>query len=204
MAGILRAMLRHATVCLALLLGTGLLGCPQQARTQAPTGSGGRGERTETRVTTPQPEDRGTPAASIGDVATGVALELPDGWTARAGRGDVVASAWGPGEDAVRVQLRTWDGDEDSLRPLLDRDPWSWSAAGPYAEIAVADGEPVVAAWREASGADPDREWIVFAWFFRVGDRGLGVLARVPVADVEAGWRTAVGILDGATRRSGA
>ena len=130
-------------------------------------------------------------------------LVLPDAWTATGGRGDVIATAWGPGADPVRVQLRRWDGDPASLRPLMDRDPWSWSASGPYADIPVADGEPVVAAWRAVGSDDAPGEWIVFSWFFLVDGEGLGVLARVPLTSLEDGWRVAAQILASATRQGG-
>lgn len=202
MAGILRAMLRPSTACLVLCLAALSAACPRATRTPAPEGSADGQTGTPDEVAEVEPEDRGRSASEVRDRGTGVGFELPEGWTVAGGRGDVVASAYEPGDGAMRLQLRRWDGDPDSLAPLLDRDPWSWSAEGPYAHVPVADGEPLVAAWRVDDPVIGDT--VVFAWFFRVASDGLGVLMRVPVTRIEEGWETAEAILATGARRGGA
>ena len=196
MAGILGAMLRRLTTLAGLCWVVLVLGaCPQARRTPPPDASGAPDDGQHRPASGAEPEDRGDAASTISDGRTGVEIALPDGWTARSGPGDVVATAWEPASDAVRVQIRRWDGDPSALEALMARDPWSWSAPGPYAAIPVADGDPVVTVWREGDAPSPAEEWIVFGWFFLVHGEGVGFVAHVPVSRIEEGWRTATSIL---------
>ncbi len=179
--------------------------CPQSQRTSNAQGSGsadpaGRGVGGATAA----PEDRGAPAGSVVDRRTGLHLDLPEGWTARSGPGGVISTAWEAAQAPVRLQLIPWDGDPGALDALMAPDPWSWSAPGPYAAVRVADGEPIVTTWREGDAASPADEWVVFGWFFLVDGRGVGLLARVPVSRLEAGWVTANAILATARKEGGA
>jgi len=148
-------------------------------------------------VIAPDPEDRGAPARTLGGPGAGVVFSLPRGWTARPVSGDdvVVGRAWGPPRTGVELELRRWDGDPDSIEPLLRKDPWAWSADGPYAQIDGADGQPLVASFRESTGDDPSLDIIGFGWFFSVQGRGVGVVARVPAARMEAGFSAATEVV---------
>ncbi len=107
----------------------------------------------------------------------------------------MVARAFGPARTGVRLELSRWDGREESVADLLEVDPWSWRAEGPYANIEGADGPPLVATFREVTGRDSSRDWIGFAWFFKVGGRGVGVVARVPASRMEAGFVATRGVV---------
>ncbi len=204
MAGILRAMLRRLTTLAGLCWVLLVLGaCPQQRRTPTPDASGGS-EPVGPRGADVEPEHRGDEASTVSDRRTGVQFTLPAGWTARSGPGDAVATAWEPAESALRVQLRRWDGESSTVQRIMATDPWSWSAPGPYASIAVADGEPVVAAWREVDPRSSADEWIVFGWFLTVDGEGLGLIARIPATRLEEGWITANSILATAATEGGA
>lgn len=107
----------------------------------------------------------------------------------------MTAVAFGPPRTGVVLELRTWDGDPASLDELMTGDPWGWTAHGPYAEITGADGEPLVATFRESTGPDPSRDRIGLAWFFTVEGRGVGMIARVPATRLEAGFHAAWGVV---------
>lgn len=174
---------------LTVLLGLGLLltGCPPKEA--KPTSSGGesRGPTDDVRAVE-VPVDRGQPATRVGGGDLGVVFDLPDGWTARrTNDGDRVARAWGPPSSGVALEIWRWDGDVASLETVMERDPWAWRAAGPYEDIAAADGDPWVGTFRE-NGEDPRRDRVGFAWFFIVGGRGVGVVSRVPAERMERGF----------------
>ncbi len=197
-------MLRRLTTLAAVFWVVLVLGaCPQPRRTPTPDASGGSDPEGPREVDV-EPEHRGDEAASVSDRRTGIRFTLPGGWTARSGPGDAVATAWEPAEVGLRVQLRRWDGESSTVQRMMAMDPWSWSSPGPYASIGVADGEPVVAAWRDVDPRSPDEEWLVFGWFFTVNGEGLGFIARVPTTRLEEGWVTATSILATATTEGGA
>jgi hypothetical protein len=175
----------------------GLLGCaPKAARPPPETAGDGPGRVGSTTVGS-SPVDRGLPARLLGGVGAGVLLTLPDGWTARRvdDGGAVVAVAYGPPEGGVKLELRRWDGDPASVAVLMASDPWAWSATGPYAAIEAADGDPLVATFRESVGEDPSRDVLGLGWFFLVQGRGVGVVARVPATRLESGFRDAWGVV---------
>lgn len=176
-------------------LGTG---CPPKSQRPAPVDAGeDRSSPVDDVEVAPVPVDRGQPARELRGGDLGVVLTLPRGWTALLveGEGDVVARAFGPARTGVGLELFRWDGREESVADVLDVDPWSWRAEGPYAVIEGADGPPLVATFREVTGRDSSRDQIGFAWFFTVEGRGVGLIARVPAARMEAGFVAARGVV---------
>jgi len=170
------------------------VGCPPRTtRTTSPKNGAETKSGEAQAVILPVPDGAGVPARRVGGVHAGVVLSLPVGWTARPveGEGPVTAMAFGPPTTGVELELRTWDGNSDSLGSLTAGDPLAWVAQGPYAEIAGADGEPLVATFREGDRRESSRDRIGLAWFFFVAGRGVGVIARVPVTRLEAGFHAA-------------